>query len=71
MTLKEKIEDMNNMILSGQMMKAFKKYNHKELSIHEDIAPPTVGKDAYREREIESMGMIEEFHGLEINSWLH
>jgi hypothetical protein len=66
MTLKEKVEDLNNMVLSGQTMEAFEKYYHKEVSMQENNAPPTVGKDANREREIKSMGMIEAFHGAEV-----
>jgi len=66
MNLKEKINDLNQMILTGQMMEAFEKYYHEEVSMQENNASPTVGKDANREREIKSMGMIEEFHGAEV-----
>ncbi|MFH6983380.1 SnoaL-like domain-containing protein [Marinoscillum luteum] len=68
MNIKEKIEDMNQMILSGQMMDAFEKYYHNDVTMQENNESPTVGKDANREREIKSMGMIEEFHGAEVKA---
>ncbi|WP_370086947.1 SnoaL-like domain-containing protein [Ekhidna sp.] len=68
MSLKEKIEDLNQMILSGQMMEAFEKHYHTDVSMQENSQPPTIGKDANREREIESMGNIETFHGAEVKS---
>jgi len=68
MNLKEKIEDLNQMILTGQMMEGFEKHYHSEVSMQENSAPPTVGKDANREREIKSMEMVEEFHGMELKS---
>ena len=68
MNIKEKIEDMNQMILSGQMMDAFEKYYHNDVAMQENNESPTVGKDANREREIKSMEMIEEFHGAEVKA---
>ncbi len=68
MSLKEKIKDLNQMILSGKMMDAFEKYYHNDVTMQENNETPTVGKDANREREIQSMGMIEEFHGAEVKN---
>jgi hypothetical protein len=68
MNLKEKIEDLNQMILNGQSMDAFEKHYHQDVVMQENSQSPTVGKDANREREIQAMGMIEAFHGAEVKA---
>lgn len=68
MTLKEKIEDLNRMILSGQQMDAFEKYYHEDVVMQENSNPPTTGKAANREREIQTMQMIDAFHGAEVKA---
>ena len=68
MNLKEKIEDLNQMILNGQSMDAFEKHYHEDVVMQENNQPPTAGKDANREREIEARGMIEDFHGAQVKS---
>ena len=68
MNLKEKIEDLNQMILSGKSMDAFEKHYHSDVVMQENNQPPTVGKNANREREIQTMGMIEAFHGAEVKA---
>lgn len=68
MILKEKIEDLNRMILSGQQMEAFEKYYHEDVVMQENSNPPTIGKAANREREIQSMQMIDAFHGAEVKA---
>ena len=39
MNLKEKIEDLNKMILSGQNMEAFEKYYHNDVVMQENSNP--------------------------------
>ncbi len=68
MNLKEKIEDLNKMILSGQNMEAFEKYYHNDVVMQENSNPPTQGKSANREREMQSISMVEQFHGAEVKS---
>ncbi len=68
MTLKEKIEDLNRMILSGQQMDAFEKYYHEDVVMQENSNSPTTGKAANREREIQTMQMIDAFHGAEVKA---
>lgn len=67
MNLKEKIEDMNRMIISGNNMEAFEKYYHDDVVMQENNQPPTNGKSANRDREQKSreqmMASIEQFHG--------
>lgn len=70
MNLKEKVDDLNSMILSGQNMEAFEKYYHDEVVMQENNAPPTMGKLANREREKQAITMVEQFHGAELKSVL-
>ncbi len=68
MNLKEKIEDLNQMILTGKQMDAFEKYYHEDVVMQENNQSPTVGKSANRERENQSAQMVEAFHGAEIKA---
>lgn len=68
MNLKEKIEDMNKMILSGQNMEAFEKYYHNDVVMQENNNTPTQGKSANRDREKQAINMVEQFHGAEVKS---
>ncbi|MES2874513.1 MAG: nuclear transport factor 2 family protein [Daejeonella sp.] len=68
MNLKEKIEDLNQMILTGKQMDAFEKYYHEDVVMQENNQSPTVGKSANRERENQSVQMVEAFHGAEIKA---
>jgi len=68
MNLKERSEDLNQMILMGQNMEAFDKYYHKNVVMQENNQAPTVGKDSNREREMQAMEMIEAFHGAQVKA---
>jgi len=68
MDLKAKIDDLNNLILSGKAMDAFEKYYHNDVVMQENSAEPCVGKDANRQREIEFFGSITEFRGASVNA---
>lgn len=69
MNLKEKIDEMNRMVASGQNMEAFEKFYHDEVVMQENNQPVTAGKAANREREKKAqeqmMASIEQFHGAE------
>ena len=68
MNIKEKIEDLIKLMLSGKQMDAFEKYYHEDVVMQENSKPPMVGKSANREREIQGMQMIETFHGAEVKA---
>jgi len=68
MNLKEKIEDLNQMILQGKNIDAFEKYYHKDVVMQENNQAPTVGKDSNREWEIQAMEMIEAYHSAEVKA---
>jgi hypothetical protein len=60
-TLLEKISDLNDLVLQGKALDAFEKYYHDEVVMQENENPPTIGKDANRQREIEFFDSITEF----------
>lgn len=68
MNLKEKIEELNQLILTGNQMGAFEKYYHEYVVMQENSDPPTVGKDANRERQMQSIYNIEAFHNAEVKA---
>jgi predicted DNA-binding protein YlxM (UPF0122 family) len=68
MNIKEKIEDLIKLMLSGKQMDAFEKYYHEDVVMQENSKPPMVGKSANRERELQGMQMIEAFHGAQVNA---
>lgn len=64
--LNDTIESMNQMILQGKGIEAFEKYYHHDVVMQENNNEPTVGKDANRERELQIMKAVQEFHGAEM-----
>ena len=65
-TLSEKVNELNELILSGKAMDAFEKFYHPDVIMQENDNTPTVGKDANRERELQFFGNIAEFRGAEV-----
>ena len=57
----EKINDLNDMVLQGQVLEAFDKYYHQDVVMQENEEEPTLGKDDNRQREIEFMENLVEF----------
>jgi hypothetical protein len=65
-TLKEKITELNDLVLSGRAMDAFEKFYHADVVMQENENPPTVSKVENRKREIEFFNNITEFRGAEV-----
>ena len=61
--LKEKISELNQLVLSGKGLEAFEKFYHPDVVMQENESEPTVGKEANRKREQEFFGSITEFRG--------
>jgi len=61
-------EQLNSMILSGQILEAFDKYYADDVVMQENDDDATVGKAANRERELAYVGSIEAFHGASVVS---
>jgi hypothetical protein len=62
-TLKEKINELNTLVLSGKAMDAFEKFYHPDVVMQENETNPTVSKEANRKREVEFFNNITEFRG--------
>ena len=65
-TLKEKINELNQMVLNGKALDAFEHFYHDQVVMQENESTPTIGKDANREREIEFFNNITEFRGAHV-----
>lgn len=50
-TITEKLEDLNQLVISGKLMDAFEKYYHDDVVMQENEESPVVGKDVNRKRE--------------------
>ena len=68
MSLKELVEDLNSMILKGQILEAFEKYYGDDVVMQENEHPPTVGKDSNIEREKQFLANVTEFRGAEVKA---
>ena len=62
-TLLEKITNLNDLVLEGKALEAFEAYYDDEVIMQENQNPPTVGKQANREREHQFFSSIVEFRG--------
>lgn len=58
--LLEKVSDLNDLVLQGRALEAFEKYYDDQVVMQENEAPPTVGKEANRNREVEFYSKIVE-----------
>lgn len=68
MSVKEAVQDLTKMVLSGQGMEAFEKYYADDVEMQENESPPRKGKEANRKFEQEWMESIKEFHGAEVKA---
>ncbi|MFY0652307.1 MAG: nuclear transport factor 2 family protein [Cyclobacteriaceae bacterium] len=67
MTLKEKTQDIYNMLGQGQLLEAFDKYYADNVVMTEPRGTYD-GKTACRQHEEEFLGMIQEIHGMEVKA---
>ncbi|MBI2689272.1 MAG: nuclear transport factor 2 family protein [Acidobacteria bacterium] len=68
MSTQELDQALNRQILSGDIMGAFDKYYADDIVMQENSSDPTVGKAANRERELQFVNSITEFHGAAVVS---
>ena len=64
--IKEKLNEINSLVLSGKMLDAFDKHYHDEVVMQENSSPSVAGKAANREREIEFLSNITDFRGAKV-----
>ncbi len=67
MTLKEKTQDIYNMIGQGQLMEAFEKYYADDVVMTEPMGTRE-GKVACREYEEQFLNNVQEVHGMEVKA---
>jgi hypothetical protein len=65
-TIKQKIAELNQLVISGKAMEAFEKFYHEDVVMRENEGEPTKGKVANRLRELEFFSNISEFRGAEV-----
>ena len=62
----EKLNDLNSLVLSGNLIDASEKYYDDEVVMQENATPPTVGKHANHQRELTFLGNILEFRNAKV-----
>lgn len=67
-TLRQQIDALNAMILSGKAMEAFEQFYADDVVMQENDQPPTIGKAANRKREEEFFSKITEFRGATVEA---
>lgn len=67
MKLKEKVEDLNSMILQGQILEAFDKHYHPEVVMVDDQGSYE-GKETNRQREQQWLSGVTAFNGAEVKA---
>src|SRR5258706_11482532 len=65
-TIEERIKNLNSLILEGKSMDGFEKYYDDQVVMQENELPPTVGKEANRNRELLFFSNITEFRGAKV-----
>jgi hypothetical protein len=65
-SIKEKVAELNELILSGKALDGFERFYHPEVVMQENETPPVFGKEANRKREQEFFGSISEFRGARV-----
>ncbi len=65
MSLREKVDELNKMILEGKITEAMKAFYHKDVSMQENDNPPTIGLEANIKREDEFVANTE-WHGAQL-----
>jgi hypothetical protein len=64
--IEKALNDLNDLVLQGKSLDAFEKYYHDEVTMQENSHPPTEGKQANYEREVEFYGNVTDFRGASI-----
>lgn len=68
MTTSELDKQLNDQVLAGDILGAFDRFYADDVSMQENSAEPTVGKAANREREVQFVNSIQQFHGARVVS---
>ena len=60
-TIEKNIQELNELVLRGEMMEAFEKFYHEDVQMQENLNNPVIGKAANRKRELEFLANITDF----------
>jgi hypothetical protein len=66
--LKAIYQDIETLVLNGNAMEAFEKYYADDVVMQENEQPPTIGKAANRDRELDFFSKVTEFRGIELKA---
>jgi hypothetical protein len=66
--LRNRVEDLNQMVLAGKILEAHDKHYADDVIQQENELEPTAGKVANREREEAFLSNVTEFRGAEVKS---
>jgi hypothetical protein len=66
--IKQKLEDLNQLVISGRLLDAFEKYYHEDVEMQENELAPVKGKDVNRKREQEFLSNIVEFRRAQVRN---
>src|ERR1051325_9922852 len=64
--IENSLKDLNTLVLNGKLIDAFEKYYHPEVQMQENDLPPTVSKEANRERELIFLDNVTDFRKAEV-----
>jgi len=64
--IKEKLTELNELVLAGKALEAFDKFYHNDVQMQENENLPTIGKEANLAREKEFYSKVTEFRGAEV-----
>jgi hypothetical protein len=66
--IQQSLHELNQLVVSGELLGAFEKYYHDDVAMQENNQPPTITKDANRQRELEFLRNIREFRKAEVQA---
>lgn len=69
-TLKDHVNDLNQMILEGKIIDAFEKYYAEDVVMQDNETPQREGKEACRQFEHDFVNKLTEFRGAEVKNVL-
>lgn len=68
MSLKATVDELNQMILSGEILPAFEKFYHEDVVMSDNDVDHREGKARNRQHEEQFVGGITAFHGAEVKN---
>ena len=60
--------ELNQTILSGNIMEAFERFFHEDCLMQENANEPTRGKETNRQRELDFLAAVEDVHAIELGA---